>query len=81
MTSHAKTSIIIPVYNQWDYTNICINCIKNFTHTPIEIIVIDDGSIDNTVEISKKFGADYILMNKPKDFITTTEDERGRKMY
>lgn len=45
-----KISVIVPVYNICDYLGKCIDSIMNQTHSNLEIIVIDDGSSDNTQE-------------------------------
>lgn len=50
-----KISILIPVYNVEDYIEDCLNSIVNQTYKNIEIIIIDDGSTDNSCEIIKKF--------------------------
>lgn len=44
-----KVSIIIPVYNTEQYINKCIQSIMNQTYENIEIIVINDGSTDNSL--------------------------------
>ncbi|RZD46942.1 MAG: glycosyltransferase [Thaumarchaeota archaeon] len=48
-------SIIIPVYNSENYLETCLNSITSQTYPNIEIIVVDDGSIDSSPEILKKF--------------------------
>ena len=48
-------SIIIPVYNAHDYITECIESIINQTHTSIEIIIIDDASTDDSLEIVRSF--------------------------
>lgn len=48
-------SIIVPVYNTSDYLEKCINSIINQTYKNIEIIIIDDGSTDNSADIIKRF--------------------------
>lgn len=48
-------SIIIPVYNQSKYVGKCIESVIDQTYTNIEIIVINDGSTDNSLEIIKKY--------------------------
>ena len=51
-------SIIIPVFNAEKYIEECINSILNQTYSKIEIIIINDGSTDNSekicLELSKK---------------------------
>jgi len=42
------TSIIIPVFNQIEYTLACIESIEKHTRSPYEIIVVDNGSTDGT---------------------------------
>ncbi len=48
-------SIIIPAYNSARYINRCLNSCLNQTFLKAELIVIDDGSNDGTLEIIKKF--------------------------
>lgn len=48
-------STIISAYNTEKKIEKCLNSLLNQTYKPIEIIVVDDGSIDKTKEIVKKF--------------------------
>lgn len=48
-------SIIIPIYNVEPYLDRCINSILAQTYTNIEIILIDDGSSDNSPQICEDF--------------------------
>lgn len=54
-TYNPLISIIIASYNYGRYLEKNLNSIVNQTYNNIEIIVIDDGSTDNSVEIIKKF--------------------------
>jgi GT2 family glycosyltransferase/glycosyltransferase involved in cell wall biosynthesis/peptidoglycan hydrolase CwlO-like protein len=44
------TSIIIPVFNQMNYTKQCIDRIRNNTAKPFQIIIVNNGSTDGTKE-------------------------------
>jgi len=50
-----KVSIIIPAYNSSEYIDKCLISLIKQTLKEIEIIVVDDGSSDNTVEICNKY--------------------------
>lgn len=49
-------SIIIPCYNAEKWIEKCIDSALSQTYSPIEIIVVDDGSSDNSLSIIKKYG-------------------------
>ena len=50
-----KVSIIIPIYNSEKYMDKCINSILNQTLKEIEIILVNDGSIDKSEIICEKY--------------------------
>lgn len=50
-----KVSIIIPAYNAEKTLERCIDSIINQSYKNIEIIIINDGSVDNTFSIIKKY--------------------------
>lgn len=49
-----KVSVIIPVYNAEDYLSQCVSSISNQTLREIEIICVDDGSQDRSLEILRE---------------------------
>ncbi|ADG70240.1 glycosyltransferase [Brachyspira murdochii] len=55
MKSNPLISIIIPVYNGENYIKDAINSALNQTYRNIEVIVVDDGSKDDTANIVKSF--------------------------
>lgn len=50
-----KISIIIPIYNAEKYIEKCLNSIKKQTYSNYEIIIVDDGSKDNSLNICENF--------------------------
>ena len=50
-----KISVIIPVYNVERYLRECLDSIINQTYRNLEIICIDDGSLDNSINILKDY--------------------------
>lgn len=54
-----KVSVIIPVYNAEKYLEQCISSIANQTMQDIEILVINDGSTDNSLNILDELSQKY----------------------
>ena len=50
-----KISIIVPIYNAEEWLEKCVNSIVEQTYFNIEILLINDGSTDKSLEICKKF--------------------------
>lgn len=50
-----RISIIVPIYNNEAYLEKCLNSLQAQTHTELEILLIDDGSVDASAEICKRF--------------------------
>lgn len=50
-----KVSVIVPVYNVALFVAKCIESIRNSEYQNLEIILIDDGSTDNSGEICDVF--------------------------
>ena len=48
-------SIITPIYNGETYIEECIKSVLNQSYKNIEMIIIDDGSTDNSENIIKKY--------------------------
>lgn len=54
-----KSSVIIPVYNTEQYLEECIQSVLNQTQKDIEVILVDDGSTDNSYEIMLSYKRQY----------------------
>lgn len=57
-------SIIIPIYNAEKTLFECLNSIQNLDYKKYEVILVDDNSKDNSLEITKKFQFKTISLKK-----------------
>ena len=55
MKEQPQVSIIVPVYNVENYIERCLNSLVNQTFKDIEIITINDGSTDKSLELINKY--------------------------
>ena len=65
-----KVSVIIPVYNSEKYLKQCLDSVVNQTLKNIEIIVVNDGSTDNSLQIIQEYVNKYSnvkLINKQNE--------------
>lgn len=60
-------SVIIPVYNSSKYLKECIDSVLNQTYKNIEVIIIDDNSTDNSVDIINSYKDKRIKLIKFKE--------------
>lgn len=67
-------SIVVPVYNTEKYLESCINSIINQTYKNIEIILVDDGSKDNSSKI-----CDEMALNDNRLIVIHKENEGAGK--
>ena len=54
-----KISVIVPVYNVENYLGKCLNSLVNQTLQEIEILVVNDGSTDNSQKIIEVFQSKF----------------------
>ena len=54
-----KVSVILPIYNVEKYLKNCIESVRNQTYENLEIILVDDGSTDNSLNILKEYESIY----------------------
>ena len=68
-----KLSVIIPVFNTEKYIKKCLESVINQTYKNIEIIVINDGSTDNSDKIIQKYVKEY-----PKKIKYVYQENKGQ---
>ncbi len=69
MQTDPLVSIIVPCYNVATTVERCLNSILTQTYNNLEVICVNDGSTDSTVQILERFKADkkIILLNHDKN--------------
>jgi len=66
-----KVSIVVPIYNSEKYLVKCLDSLANQTLKEIEIICVNDGSKDNSLNIIKTYS------NKDKRFVIINQENQG----
>lgn len=73
-----KFSIIVPVYNTEQYLERCFNSILSQTYKNYEVIVVNDGSTDDSLNLIKKY-KDFICINQKNQGLSIARNN-GIKM-
>ncbi|RYJ17466.1 hypothetical protein C5Y41_09595 [Rahnella variigena] len=70
-SSKIDLSIIIPMYNVEDYINETLNSMRGVRDFNVELILVDDGSTDNTINIARdwaeKSNFDVLIISKDNE--------------
>ncbi len=64
MNKDPYISVVVPVRNGSQYIDKCLLAFKESTYEQFEVIVVDDASTDNTVEIAQKTGVKIVILDK-----------------
>ena len=74
-------SILLPIYNCEKYINESINSLLAQTYTDFELIIINDGSDDSTMELVKQFSDNrIIIINNKNNFGISDALNKGLKI-
>ena len=68
---NTKVSVILPIYNAQDYLKECVESVINQTYSNIQIILVNDGSNDNSWKICQE------LEKKDNRIIAVTQKNSG----
>lgn len=80
-------SIVIPVYNKEKYLKKCMNSVLNQTYQNFEVILVDDGSSDDSVQMCDRYAesdARVRVIHKPNGGVSTARNrgiEEARGQY
>ena len=71
MKSDVDISLIIPVYNVESYLERCLSSVENQTFENFEVIIVNDGSTDGSLQIIQKF------LNRNVNFKLIDQENKG----
>lgn len=72
-----KVSVIIPIYNVEKYLRKCIDSIQLQTYSYLEIILVNDGSTDHSIEICKEYASNdkrIVIIDKPNGGLSSARN-------
>ena len=89
MDCDVLVSIIIPVYNVEKYLEECLDSILKQTYKNIEVICVNDGSTDNSLNILEKYAVKdnrFIVLNQSNHGLSYSRNKglkqaRGKYIY
>lgn len=76
---HELVSVIIPVFNAEIYIEDTLQSVLRQTYKPIEVIVIDDGSTDATLEKVKKFSEKITILEQANAGVAVARNVATKK--
>jgi glycosyltransferase involved in cell wall biosynthesis len=74
MTAASDVSAVIPVHNGSAYLAEAIQSVLSQTRPPIECLVIDDGSTDETAEVVRRFGREVAYVRQDRSGVSSARN-------
>jgi len=71
-------SVVIPTKNSGVFLNTCLQSVCYSKRKDIEVIIVDNGSIDNTFTIAKSYGVFFIRVEGAAPQVATQRNEGAR---
>lgn len=75
--NNLKISIIVPIFNTAKYLHKCIYSIQNQSYKNIEIVLVNDGSTDNSLDIRNRFAENdkrVIVIDKENNGVSSARN-------
>lgn len=83
MQKQPKIAIIIPVYNTSKYLKKCLDSVINQTYKNYDVIIVNDGSTDNSLEIIKNYinkNSNITLINQKNMGLSSARNNAIKKV-
>lgn len=74
MSSQPRISVVIPAYNQAEYLSEALESVLSQTREPAEIIVVDDGSTDDTPAVLERYKRHVAFYRQPNAGISAARN-------
>jgi glycosyltransferase involved in cell wall biosynthesis len=71
-------SVIVPTYNRWPMIAEAVESVRAQSFRDFELIVVDDGSTDSTVEKLKKFGSCLRLISRSRGGVAAARNQGAK---
>ena len=82
MSSDPLISVAVPAYNHGRFIRDCLTSVRNQTYENLELVVIDDGSQDDTAQEVERFLRDHaarfsrtVFRSRPNRGVSATSNE------
>jgi glycosyltransferase involved in cell wall biosynthesis len=79
MDRRMLVSVIIPTFNAETYLAETIGSVLDQDYAPVEVIIVDDGSTDGSIEVARRFGSRVKVLTGPHRGLAATRN-RGMAM-
>jgi len=77
MEKKGLISVVVPVYNAERYLDECIGGVLSQTYTDFELILVNDGSTDSSLEICRRYAAKdkrVVVIDKPNGGVSSARN-------